>query len=143
MDRLPSFSPANSSDFIIVFNRGVGFFHAGFQLSEAVGNGKAEPTAILVVDHVAPAENVALHGEGFKVLMIVEKGIGGKAHGEAVVAEERALQRERIAIVGFIRGIDALACTANLSVSGDSGLQFPRQFLREVEIVPQIGGIQA
>ena len=90
-----------------------------------------------------PAEDVALHGARFEVLTLVEKGIGGQAHGEAVVAEERALQRERIAIVRLIRGINVLSGVADLPVSGEGGLQFPRKFLRNVEIVPQIGGIQA
>ena len=121
---------------------GVGLFHAGFQLSEAIGNGEAEPTAVLVVDGVAPAEDVALRGARLEVLPLVEKGNGGQSHSEAVVAQERALQRKRIAIVGLIRGINVLSCTADLPVSGGGGLQFPRKFLRNIEIVPQIGGIQ-
>ena len=76
----------NSTDFIIVIDGGFGLFHAGFQFSEAIGNREAEPTAVLFVDGVAPAEDVALHGTRLEVLTLVEKGIGGQSNSEAVVA---------------------------------------------------------
>ena len=80
-----------STHYIAIFDGGLSLLYAGFQFAEAVWNGKFEVTAILGVDVVAPAENVALRCATLIMHVFMERSTGQQTHGEAVITEERAL----------------------------------------------------
>ena len=65
------FPSTYSTYYVAVLDGGLGFLYAGFQLSEAVGEGKEEVTTIFVSGVVTPTENITLDGTGSGVLILV------------------------------------------------------------------------
>ena len=128
----------NSADLVAVLDGCLGFLHAGFEFTEAVGDGELEETTIRNHDFVAPTDDVTLGGTRLIMLIFVEGRIGHEAYGEAVVAEERALQGEGIAVPRTGVGIDIHRAVAKLTKGIGGEEELPRQFLREIDIVEQV-----
>ena len=96
-----SFPAGDAALEVVVLDGGVGLFHAALEFAEAEGHTEFEIASVLCVDDIFPAQDIALGGARLVVHVLVERSACQQAHGETVLAQEGALQGERIAVPRF------------------------------------------